>query len=87
VEDVILEAAEEGKADLIVMSTQGHHGFLDAIRGSTAERVVRNAKCPVLVLPDYPALEPTTSTLEALATGECGLGGGMWRCRPRDGLS
>lgn len=73
-EDEILKAAEEGQADLIVMSTQGHHGFLDAIRGSTTERVVRNARCPVLVLPDYPALEPANSTLEALATGELIIG-------------
>jgi nucleotide-binding universal stress UspA family protein len=50
----ILQAADECRADLIVMATQGHHGFLDALRGSTTERIVRNSKCPVLAVLDYP---------------------------------
>ncbi len=53
VEQQILQAADECRADLIVMATQGHHGFLDALRGSTTERIVRNAKCPVLAVPAY----------------------------------
>jgi nucleotide-binding universal stress UspA family protein len=48
VEEQILQAAQEYNAGLIVMATQGHHGFLDALRGSTTERIVRHAKCPVL---------------------------------------
>lgn len=47
----ILAAATECNADLIVMATEGHHGFLDAIRGSTTERVLRHAPCPVLAVP------------------------------------
>ncbi len=47
----ILAAAGEGPADLIVMATEGHQGFLDALRGSTTERVVRHAPCPVLAVP------------------------------------
>ncbi|MCB9170608.1 MAG: universal stress protein [Flavobacteriales bacterium] len=43
----ILEAAEKG-TDLIVMATAGHDGFLDALRGSTTERVLRLATCPLL---------------------------------------
>jgi nucleotide-binding universal stress UspA family protein len=38
-------------ADLIVMATAGHQGALDALRGSTTERVVRQATCPVLAVP------------------------------------
>ncbi|MGE3917092.1 MAG: universal stress protein [Hyphomicrobiaceae bacterium] len=38
-------------ADLVAMPTAGHHGFLDALRGSTTERVVAEAPCPVLALP------------------------------------
>lgn len=53
VERQILQAADEWRADLIVMTTQGHHGFLDALRGSTTERIVRNSKCPVLAIPAY----------------------------------
>lgn len=47
----ILKVAEDRSPDLIVMATQGHHGFLDAIRGSTTERVLREAPCPVLAIP------------------------------------
>jgi nucleotide-binding universal stress UspA family protein len=51
VERQILQAAHDCRADLIVMTTQGHHGFLDALRGSTTEQIVRNSKCPVLAVP------------------------------------
>jgi nucleotide-binding universal stress UspA family protein len=45
----ILDAAR--KADLIVMATEGRQGFVDAMRGSVTERVVRGAPCPVLAVP------------------------------------
>ncbi|MEZ5934945.1 MAG: universal stress protein [Alphaproteobacteria bacterium] len=49
--DEILRRAEEMDADLIIMVTEGHHGFLDALRGSTTEQIVRRAPCPVLAVP------------------------------------
>jgi nucleotide-binding universal stress UspA family protein len=49
--DEILAAAAECQADLIAMATAGHQGFLDALRGSTTERVLRHAPCPVLAVP------------------------------------
>jgi len=51
VTDEILAAAREVGAELIVMATEGRHGFLDAVRGSTTERVLREAGCPVLAVP------------------------------------
>lgn len=51
VQEDILATADRLKADLIVMVTEGHHGFLDAFRGSTTEQIVRNANCPVLAVP------------------------------------
>jgi nucleotide-binding universal stress UspA family protein len=51
--DAILQTAIERKADLIAMPTAGHHGFLDAVRGSTTERVLRQAPCPVLAIPAH----------------------------------
>jgi hypothetical protein len=33
------------------MPTAGHQGFLDVLRGSTSERVLRHAPCPVLSIP------------------------------------
>ena len=50
--DEILAEAEEGRADLLVMATQGHHGVLDALRGSVTERVLRRAPCPLLAVPE-----------------------------------
>jgi len=44
----ILTVEKEMGADLIVMATKGHDGFLDALRGSTTERVLRGASCPML---------------------------------------
>ena len=44
----ILEAAREQKVDLIVMGTHGRHGLAHLILGSVAERVLRDATCPVL---------------------------------------
>lgn len=52
--DAIVKAAAEWSADLIGMPTAGHHGFLDAVRGSTSERVLRQAPCPVLAVPAGP---------------------------------
>lgn len=49
--DEIVAVAGAWAADLIVMVTAGHNGVLDALRGSTTERVVRQAGCPVLAVP------------------------------------
>jgi nucleotide-binding universal stress UspA family protein len=47
----IVDAAVEYDADFICRPTAGHHGILDAMRGSTTERVIRHAPCPVLAVP------------------------------------
>lgn len=44
----IIRKAEETGASLIVMGTHGRRGLDHLIFGSTAERVVRGASCPVL---------------------------------------
>jgi nucleotide-binding universal stress UspA family protein len=49
----MLEYAKDHAADLIAMTTHGHKGFLDALRGSITERVVREARCPVLAIPAW----------------------------------
>jgi universal stress protein A len=48
--DQITDAAKSSKADLIVIATHGHTGLKHVLLGSTAERVVRHASCPVLVV-------------------------------------
>lgn len=49
--DEILSVSEERGADLIAMAAAGRDGFLEALGGSTSERVLRQAKCPVLAIP------------------------------------
>ncbi|MEM7198997.1 MAG: universal stress protein [Planctomycetota bacterium] len=44
----VVELAAEEKADLIVIATHGYTGLKHFMLGSTAERVVRLAGCPVL---------------------------------------
>ena len=46
----IVAAAKVSGADLIVIATHGYTGLKHALLGSTAERVVRHAHCPVLVV-------------------------------------
>jgi nucleotide-binding universal stress UspA family protein len=50
VEEILREAAQ-WTPDLIVLATQGHMDLLDALRGSTTERVLRGANCAVLAVP------------------------------------
>ena len=48
----VLEAADRLHADLIVLPTHGRTGLSRAVLGSTAEKVVRECKLPVLLLTD-----------------------------------
>jgi universal stress protein A len=46
----ISAAAKSLKSDLIVIATHGYTGLKHVFLGSTTERVVRHAPCPVLVI-------------------------------------
>jgi universal stress protein A len=46
----ILRATDERQADLIVLGTHGRSGLGHFLLGSMTERVLRHAKCPVLVV-------------------------------------
>ena len=49
--EVIGETALAVKAGLIVVTTEGRHGFLDALRGSHSERILQQTPCPLLAIP------------------------------------
>lgn len=49
--DLIVEQAREHHCDMIVMGTHGRRGVQHALMGSDAERVVRQSKIPVLLVP------------------------------------
>lgn len=50
----ILASATELNANAIIMVTAGTHGMWDVLRGSTTDRVLHQAPCPVLAIPAYP---------------------------------
>ena len=49
----IVDYAKKNKIDLIVIASHGRTGLNRFLLGSVTERVVRLAKCPVLVWRDY----------------------------------
>ena len=53
--EVIGQIAATASSDLIAMATEGPQGFLDALRGSTSARVLRECRCPVLTLHAAPS--------------------------------
>ena len=56
----VCNLAQEISADLIVMPTRGYTGLARLFGGSTAERIVQHATCPVLVA--RPGVKPLHST-------------------------
>ncbi|MCG3116971.1 MAG: universal stress protein [Candidatus Manganitrophus sp. SA1] len=46
----IIQTAKEVGADLIVMGTHGRKGLSHVVMGSVAERVAREAPCPVFIV-------------------------------------
>ncbi len=51
VEQTITTFCLENNVDLIIMASHGRTGLTRALLGSTAEYVLRHARCPVLVVP------------------------------------
>ncbi len=45
---IIIEESED--SDIIVIGTHGRSGFSRLLLGSTAEKVIRHAECPVMVI-------------------------------------
>jgi len=46
----ITDMAKEGNFDLVIVATHGYTGLKHALLGSVAEKIVRHAPCPVLVV-------------------------------------
>lgn len=51
--NAIIDCAEDEHADLVVMSTHGRSGLSRMLIGSVTDRLLRAAKCPVLVVPSH----------------------------------
>jgi nucleotide-binding universal stress UspA family protein len=48
--ETIVDTADKEHADMIVVGTHGRQGLSHLLAGSVAERVIREAKCPVLAV-------------------------------------
>ena len=48
--EVVLHLATQRKADLIVIATHGRSALQHLVVGSVAEKIIRHAPCPVLVV-------------------------------------
>lgn len=64
----ITEAARGLRMDLIVVATHGHTGIKRALLGSTAERIVRHAPCPVLTVRKVEGSKAPKTKAPSLAT-------------------
>ena len=69
-DEVICWAAEDKGCQLIIMGTHGRSGLKHLLFGSTAEAVLRNARCPVMAIREQKASakkleEPTVMPLPA----------------------
>jgi nucleotide-binding universal stress UspA family protein len=51
--DEILTCARQEEFDLIIMGSHGKRGLEKILLGSVAERVLKNAHCPVLIMNPY----------------------------------
>ena len=66
----ILRAADDTRADLIVLGTHGRSGFERLLLGSVTEKVLRKATCPVLTVPRH-QLEAAPAAAGASSSGSC----------------
>lgn len=62
----ILHAATDLNADLVVMGTHGRRGVRRLVLGSVAERFLRIAKCPVLMISAHGVPEGASDTMGAV---------------------
>ncbi|HET7119576.1 MAG TPA: universal stress protein [Hanamia sp.] len=49
--DAVLDAAKESGVDIIVMGTHGRRGLDKILMGSVAQKVLKNSKVPMFIIP------------------------------------
>ena len=60
----IVAEAERVDADYIIMGSHGHTALYDLLVGSTAQGVLKHAKCPVIIVPAQHAAKRAARTSE-----------------------
>lgn len=84
----ILRLAEDVEADLIVVGTHGRVGVKRLLMGSVAEQVMREARCPVLVMrprhyDEHPELAPEPPCPQCVRVRDQTSGAARW-CEAHD---
>lgn len=79
----ILSLAEDVEADLIIVGTHGRRGVKRLLMGSVAEKIVREAACPVLVMrprryDPHPELVPEPPCPDCVAVRATSRGATWW---------
>jgi nucleotide-binding universal stress UspA family protein len=64
--DLILSFAQMHNIELIVMGTHGRRRFDRLVLGSTTDRIIRKASCPVLVVSNPSHSDMTTTRRESI---------------------
>jgi len=77
--------AKDHDVDLIITSTHGFTGLKHVLIGSIAEKVVRHAPCPVLVVPSHPQVRAATLAKSAGAQMNNGRATAIAECAKRQG--
>jgi nucleotide-binding universal stress UspA family protein len=78
--EALVRAAGDIHADLVVAGTLGRTGLAHLLLGSTAERLVERAPCPVLVVPPAAVLPAATNVDEELEPAIAGTTPGDPEC-------
>ena len=71
--EIIIETAEREAIDLIVMTTHGYRGLTRWMLGSVAERVLRHAPCPVLIVREDRPIQHILVPLDGSKLAEAAL--------------
>jgi universal stress protein A len=53
--ELLIQLARDKNADVVVTATRGRSELVDLLLGSTAEKIIRHAPCPVFVVRDATA--------------------------------
>jgi nucleotide-binding universal stress UspA family protein len=78
---MILDAAREWQADMIALSPHGYSGLTRWVLGSVAEKVLRAATCPVLLVRSVRPLQTVLIPLDGSRLAEQALAPGMEMAR------